>query len=204
MDGQEYLNQISAKNRPLKAPKRGIFSSKYFIISAIGVGALILIIIIGSLLGGGKGGEKNTGSALILHLNNTTEEIQKYQLEIKSSDLRSSSASLQSLLSTTSKDLTTYMEEKYDFKDNKVEKKMLAEADAAKEELDAELFDAKITGALDRTFAHKMAYEITLIQNEEVKMMKETKNDDVKSGLQKSYDSLEVLYPKFNDFSEAK
>ena len=204
MDGQEYLNQISAKSRPLQKPKSGIFSSKYFIIGAIGLGALILIMIIGAMLGGGKSSEKDIGADLILHLNYTTEEIQKYQPDVKSSDLRSSSASLQSLLSNTSKDLSTYMEEKYGFKDNKVDKKKLAEVEEEKTALDSELFEAKITGALDRTFAHKMAYEITLIQSEEEKMMKATKNDEVKSGLQKSYDSLEVLYPKFNDFSEAK
>ena len=55
MEGQEYLNQISADNRPVKTSKMsGIFSSKFFWVGVIGIALLIIIIIIGAALGGNK------------------------------------------------------------------------------------------------------------------------------------------------------
>ena len=60
MQGQEYLNQISASNRPVKKSKmNSILSSKLFMGGMIAVVALIVIINIGSILIGNKGGEKN-------------------------------------------------------------------------------------------------------------------------------------------------
>ena len=53
MQGQEYLNQISASNRPVKQSKlTNILSSKLFIGGMIALVALIIIMIIGSVLGG--------------------------------------------------------------------------------------------------------------------------------------------------------
>ena len=70
MDRQEYLNQISAVNRPAKGSKSGIFSSKFFWIGAIGVAALLLIIIMGAALGGNKGNSpKDKLYSLIAHIN---------------------------------------------------------------------------------------------------------------------------------------
>ncbi len=205
MDGQEYLNQISAANRPASKAggnKGGILSSKFVLVGIIGLAALVVVIVIGALLGGGKGGEKNIGTALILHLDSTKEVAQEYQNSVKSSELRSYCATLTGVLSNTSSDLTKYMEEKYDFKANKADKKLVEAANTAKDELNSELFEAKINGILDRIFAHKMAYEISLITAEETKLDKATKSDFVKEALSTSMSSLETLYDNFNNFSE--
>lgn len=204
MDGQEYLNQISASNRPTKNANMGFLRSKFFIIGVGGAVALILIIIIGAMLGGSKGDEKSLSSALLLHINNTAEEVQKYQPSVKSYDLRSSSASLQSILTTTGKEIENHLLEKYNLKDKKFDKKIIEKADQAKQALDDELFEAKINGALDWTFAHKMAYEISLILSEESSVMNKSKDEAYSDVLKKSSDSLENLYNIFNDFSEAK
>ena len=206
MDGQEYLNQISATNRPLAKTKGkgGILSSKFVLVGLIGLAVLVVIIIIGALLGGGKGGEKNLGSALILHIKNTTGEVQKFQPDIKSSELRSYSASLAGVLNDTKNKLSSYMTEQHDFNENKVDKKLIAAADTAKDELDTELFEAKINGILDRIFAHKMAYEITLIMTEETQLDKSTKSDSLKETISTSLGSLEKLYDSFNNFSEGE
>ena len=203
MDGQEYLNQISMQNRPVK--KSGVsklLSSKIFLVSMIGVVLLILIIIVGSILGGGKGGDKNLSFALKLHLDNTEEVIQDYQPNVKSSDLRSSSASLYSVLSNTNRELTDYITEKYNYKESDVSESIVSDAELARDELETGLFNAKIGGTLDRTYALKMAYEISLIKSEEAKIINSTKNSDLAGILTTSYNSLENLYNKFNDFSE--
>lgn len=205
MDGQEYLNQISATNRPVKKSKmNGILSSKFFLVGMVGLIALIIIIIIGAILGGNKGGEKNDGFRLILHIDNTAEVMKTYQPDVKSSDLRASSASLYGVLTNTSKDLTDYLTAKYDYKEKDVDKNIAEEATLQKDGLESELFEAKINGTLDRIYAHKMAYEVSTLMAEETKLYNETSKSDLKDLLDKSYNSLEKLYNNFNNFSETK
>ena len=205
MDGQEYLNQISATNRPEKSSKFSkILTSKYFLIGAIAVVALILIMVVGAALSSGKSNEKEDGYALLLHLNNTGELVNTYQSDVKSSELRASSASLGGVLSETSKQLDEYLTAKYNIKEKDIKKDIVDEANLQKDGLNSELFEAKINGILDRVFAHKMAYEIALISTEESKLIKTTKNDNLRDILTTSYDSLDNLYSKFNDFSETK
>ena len=208
MDSQQYLNQISEMSRP--APKSkgkgisGLLSSKFFLVGAIGVVLLIVIIIIGSILGGNKSDNKTLCYDLKLHLDNTAEVIEEYQQYVKSSDLRSSSASLLGVLTNTSRDLTTYLENTYNFKDKDISKTVVEQADLVKDDFLNELFEAKINGILDRIYAHKMAYEISLLTAEESQLYNSSKDESLSELLNTSYESLNNLYDKFNDFSETK
>lgn len=205
MDGQEYLNKISASNRPTKKSKLGgLLSSKMVMWGAVAVVALVIIIVIGALIGGSRKDIKTLGAALILHTSNTAEVISDYQDNVRSSDLRASAASLHQVLTVTNKDLSDYMSEKYNLKVKNISKDIATQANTAKDGLSNELFEAKINGALDRIFAHKMAYEISLIGAEESSIIKATGDSNLKELLEKNYSSLENLYDKFNDFSEAK
>ena len=206
MEGQDYLNQISAKARPAKKEKNGILHSKFFIVGAIGLIGLTIIIILGAVLGSNKGGEKNLAIKLAFHLEATADTIETYQPNIKSSGLRSNSASLKSVLLDTNKTLTDYLAEKYQAKDamKLADKGFVEEATTVKDGLMSELFEAKITGSLDRIFAHKMAYEISLVTSREIQLYKSTNNENLKGILDTSYNSLSNLYDKFNDFSETK
>ena len=208
MDGQEYLNQISATSKPAKKSMSGIFKSKFFIVGMVGIVGFIIIMIFGMILGSGKGGEKDVGYALKLHLDNTSEIIKTYQSDVRSSNLRSSSASLYGLLTNVDRELTTYLTEKYKIKENQIEKKInkkiVKEATEAKDALSTELFGAKINGILDRIYAHKMAYEISLLITEEGKMAEITKDTALKESLETSCRSLENLYESFSGFSETK
>ncbi len=204
MQGQEYLDQISAANRPIKNSNKGFLGSRFFTIIMIGLIAFIIIIIIGAILSGNKKNEKTLNFALKLHLDNIAAVISDYQPSVKSSDLRSSSASLSSVLTSTSRELTDYLTEKYDFKDKDIGKDLEEEATLSKDGLEADLFEAKINGSLDRIYAHKMAYEISLMMSEENKLINMTKNEALKDVLTKSYSSLDNLYDNFNSFSEAK
>lgn len=206
MDGQEYLNKISAELQPkTQKQKEGRLGPKIFIIVAIGVVAFILIAILGAALGGPNKGEKSKTFQLLAHLENTTEMIAEYQPSVKSSDLRSSSASLYSVLSNTKSELTEYATDKYKLKAMKdIDKNILEQAKTEQDALNEELFKGKINGILDRVYAYKMAYEISMLKLQEDDLYTVTHNDTLKDILNKSYDSLENLYDKFNNFSEAK
>ncbi len=205
MDGQEYLNQISASNRTNDQSKgKNFLTSKYFLFGAGAVIALIVIMIIGAVLSSGKSSEKDNSISLMLHVTNTVTTVDEYQQYIKSSDLRSSSSSFSGVLHNTEKDLLPYLESKYNYDAKKVSDKILAKTTSDNEALNNELFEAKINGILDRIFAHKMAYEITMIMAEESQIIKTTKNDGYRDLLNTSYSSLENLYNKFSDFSETK
>ena len=203
MDGQEYLEQISASNRPIKQSKPKIFSSKYFL---LGMGALVLfiiIIIIGSVLKSNKSSEKTLSYSLLLHINNASELIHKYQPDVKSSNLRSSSASLYGVLTNTSKSITEFLTEKYKYNEKDISKNITEEATLNKDGLEADLFEAKINGTLDRIYAHKMAYEISILTSEEAKILNTTGDSKLKEILTTSQTGLDNLYERFNSFSEA-
>ncbi|MBR2998640.1 hypothetical protein IKF34_02630 [Candidatus Saccharibacteria bacterium] len=204
MDGQEYLNQISASNRPVGQTKMNkILASKFFWVGAIGLVALIIVLIIGSLIDGGKDSAKNKLYALKLNINNTSSVVQDYQKLIKSSDLRSASASLVSVLSNTDSELTNYLTAKYNFTDKSIPENVVTEANAAKDALGADLFEARINGILDRVYTHKMVYEVAMLLNKEAAIINSSKDTELIELLTKSYNSLENLYNNFNDFSEA-
>ena len=96
------------------------------------------------------------------------------------------------------------MTEKYSFKDSDIDKKIVEQATSEKDGLEAELFEAKINGILDRIFAHKMAYEISLFLAEEDQLASNAGDETLTGLLVTSSESLENLYNKFNEFSETK
>ena len=205
MDEQEYLNQISADSRPVQPSKFSkIITSKFFLIGAISIVALTIIIIIGTVINANKTDIKSLSFSLKLHLDNTSSIINDYQNKIKSSDLRSSNASLSSIISSTNKKLTDFITNKFSYNAKNVSSKITDQANLEKDNLNAELFQAKINGNLDRIYAHKMAYQIQLLSTEESKIYKSTKDDELKSILSDSYNSLQTLYDSFNNFSETK
>ena len=204
MESQEYLNQLSAKVRPEKVLKGGLsfLNSIYVKIILGAVVALVLLALLGSLISGTRVDESTKVLSLSARISNTESVIKTYQTNIKSSDLRSNTASLSSVLSNTSRDITTYAAERYKSKSKEEQKAIDAKAASDKEELETELFSAKINGILDRIFAHKMAYEISVIATREEELINTTKNEELKEILTTSYESLANLYDEFNDFSE--
>ena len=189
----------------MKKSRSGILGSPIFKVAIIGVVLFILIVIIGSFLGGSQTGGKNQAISLKLHIDKTLAVISKYQPSVKSSTLRSSSASLYSVLSNTSRDLTNVMTSIYkDYKPGKEDPKLINTADLEQDALDSSLSDAKINGVLDKVYANKMAYEISLIATMEANLYDSTNNEALMDILSTSYDSLNNLYASFNDFSSTK
>ena len=204
MDNQEYLNQISAK--PAKAKKGfdigSLFGSKVVIFIAIAFVAFIAMAIIGALLGSNRGSALADTTDLSLHLESTGKVISEYQPQIKSSGLRSNSASLASIITATRGQLDAYLAEKTNDKNKNKTSNAQERIQAEQDALSKELFEARINGYLDRVYAHKMAYEIERFMNEETKIYNETSDDDLKEILDESYNSLENIYSSFNEFPE--
>ena len=204
MDSQDYLDQISKAARPVKPNKGGIgaiLSSKYFKWGIVALGLLVVIVLFGSMLGGRQTMEERCANLKLL-MDRDIQVIDEYQPKVKSSLLRSLSASLKGILTNTSSQLNTYMVEAYKYDEGKVKEAVIEEADLQRDALLNDLFAAKINGYLDRMYAHKMALEIYSIMGSESGIINSTNEAELKSLLSSSYDSLNNLYTQFNDFSE--
>lgn len=202
MDGQDYLNQISASVRPEKKSKMSFLNSTIFKVIVGAAVAFILLAIVGVILGGGKAGAKDQAIALKLNIDSTMTVISKYQPSVKSSDLRSSSASLYSVLSNTNRDLSSFITENYDYNSKNDDKKFAETVALERDGLDSALFQAKINGILDQVYANKMAYIISLIYSKEASLYNATNNKELESILTSSMNSLDNLYDKFNDYQK--
>ena len=206
MDSKEYLEQISAGVGPGKSAKKGgFFSSTIFKVILGGVVLFALIIGVGAALGGSKGPDtKDQALELNLYIESTMGAISNYQTKLKSSILRSHSASLNSVLSNTTRDVSSYLETAYGKSKAKATKAMKEAEKLHADGLDADLFQAKINGILDRIYAHKMAYEISIIMSKETGLRERINDSGFKGALDSSYSSLTNLYEQFNTFSETK
>ncbi|MBO4812601.1 hypothetical protein J5491_00395 [Candidatus Saccharibacteria bacterium] len=212
MDRQEYLNQISASNKPANTKTNGkfgnILSSKILWIVVGAVVLFIILAVLGSVISGSKSGVKEKLYSFDMHMDNSMDVFDKYRNKVKSSTLRSYYTTLSSLIVNVSGDLDSYMAEKYTGKNNTAKKvlgeKKIDQLNLEKDALENELFEAKINGNLDRVFEYKMTYEIATFMNEESDIANSTNDSDLVEILVNSYYSLENLHNQMSGFSESK
>ncbi|MDO4741949.1 MAG: hypothetical protein Q4A79_01055 [Candidatus Saccharibacteria bacterium] len=204
MDNRDYLNQLVQATRKEKGSKFSFMQSPIFKVVAIGLIVFMLLAIIGAVIGGSKTSAKDQGIYLNLYVSNTLNTVSKYQKELKSSELRSISASLYSILSNTNRELADYLKTTYDFSEGSESDGVKEEAKLQNDGLEADLFEAKISGTLDRIYAHKMVYEISFITSKELSLYNGSSDETLKEILATSYESLSTLYEKFSGFSETK
>ena len=136
----------------------------------------------------------------MLHIDNTNNSVDTYRENLKSSALRSYSASLNSVLSDTSNKLTAFATSAYEYKPKNVDPKVVAAATTAAQELNDELFVAKINGSLDNMYDLKMVYEISTIMTQEEAILAATKNEDLTGILSPSLESLSTIYKNFDEY----
>lgn len=204
MDRKEYLNQISNNAKPVK--KSGglpdfVHSKIFWVIIGV-LGLAVIIMIIGGVLSGSK---KDTPQdrlyTLLLRIDNTRSIVDEYQVDVKNSTLRGYGTSLSSILGNTSSQLTSYVTEVYKYKPKNVPEKIQTTATENADELNNELFVAKINADLDNIFDLKMVHEIAVITNQEADILNTTKNEDIIGILSPSLDSLTNLYDDFNEWT---
>ena len=208
MDKKEYLNQISSHptakspmmNKDWMGKIQAILHSKFLWIGVGCVVAFIVLAMIGGLLSGGRGDNKDRVYALSLRVSSLNDVISEYQNSVLSSELRGYSASLSSVLSNTATNLNNYISEYYKTKQKEIPKTITGPEEEAKQKLSDELFEARITGRLDQVYAQRMAIEISTIMDREETIHNSINNEQLDTMLSSSYDSLANLYPKFNEF----
>ena len=200
MDKQEYLNQISAHVAP---PKKGVpsfLTSKifWFIIGGILLAAFILIV--GNAATSGRVTVKDRVIELMLHVDNTNNAVNTYKNNLKSSALRSYSASLTTILGDTSSKLNNYAAQAYEYNPKKLDPEVATAAATAADELNNDLFTAKITGNLDNMYDLKMVYEISTIMTQAEAILNATNNEDLHNILTPSLESLDTIYKNFDEY----
>ncbi|MBQ6355230.1 hypothetical protein IJJ18_02310 [Candidatus Saccharibacteria bacterium] len=201
MDNMAYLNQISASNRPAKTSSGPFpFSPKIMIGLGAAIGAIILIIIIGSIFGGDKNSEQTLVQKLNLRSENLSRTIEEYNRDVKSSKLRSMGSSLRTVLNEASSRTSAILEE--DFSSKKTDKKVEESEATYIEEVNTALEDAKLNGLLDRVFVREMTYQIGILMSMESNISNKTKKSDLKDFLSGSYSNLENLYSEFSEYSD--
>lgn len=203
MDKQEYLNQISAHVAPPKKGLPNFLTSKifWFIIGALLFAALIMIV--GSAATSGRVTNEERVIELMLHVDNTNNAVNTYRYNVKSSALRSYSASLGTILSDISAKLNNYAVQVYEYNPKKPTPKIqtiMDNAALASQELNNELFTAKITGNLDNVYDLKMVYEISTIITQEEAILNSSDNPDLTNILAPSIDSLNTIYKNFDEY----
>ena len=207
MNNKEYLDQISANTQPAKAtggflgfnisPKLGKFVIGGFI-------AAVLIIIIGLIAGavGGGSSDRDYLDRIYLRSNNLMSAISSYNNRVKSSELRSMGNSLNAVLSETSYNVSTILKTDYEANAGKPEKaKIQQEEDADLASLTNSLENARISGRLDRIYAHNFTYAIEMLSALESEAINKSKNQNVITALSTSRSNLDQLYTQFDNFT---
>lgn len=206
MDNKTYLEQISSEARPIRSTK-GLFGlnipPKFLKIIIGAIVAAIIIIIVGSILSSinNKNSERSYLDKIYIRTDNLISTISSYSNRIKSSELRSMSNSLNAILVQTNYDILSYLQTNYELSNFEPEEEQtLTDENAYIEILNQSLENGRLNGILDRTYSREFTYEIGMLLSLESEAMTKAKNENLKSILSSSHESLEQLYPQFNNF----
>ncbi len=199
MNDLEYLNQISAGVNRQQKPV-GFFDKKMKIIFGVFAGVLLLFIVLIAANGSSQTPEVTATSELnrlYSRSNELIKTISDYNGSVRSSSLRSTGASLSTLLTEVSSTSASYLG---DTKSDELT------ADDAQNltDLVASLENARLNGILDRHYASEMYYQIRYLLIIEDSVRNRTADANLKSYLDSSYTSLSHLGETFNNFSESK
>ena len=162
------------------------------------------IMIIGGIasIAGGSSSEKDYLSRIYLRTNNLMEAITNYNKKVKSSELRSMGNSLNAVLVETNYSVSSILNSEYEVTPAKAaSEKITKEEDEDKEALMASLEDARISGRLDRIYAHNFTYAISMLSTLEADAIKKAKNTDTANSLTSSKANLDKLYEQFDEFN---
>ena len=210
MSNLEYLNQISASNRTPGAKKGGFslgnlnFSPTLVKVLIGGAILTVIMIIVGSILGGGSGApkERDTLDRISLRSGYLITTIKDYNKQIKSSELRSIAASMSSALTETNSTINNILKDEYDAKSNKPDKESTGtDEEALYNELNETLENARLNGLLDRTFAREMAYQASMMESLESDVLARTKKQSLLDYLPKSMNNFNTLSSDFDNFT---
>ena len=201
MDNIAYLEQISASNRPAKSSGIGDLMSPKLMLVLGGVAIIaIIIIIVGMLSGSGTSGV-DLISKINVRSDNLIETISTYNKQVKSSELRSITSSLSSVLTETSTKTSELLTSVY--KQKKVNESITKKEATYIEEVNTGLENARLNGLLDRNYVRELTLQTGLLMSMESEALNKIKNDDIKNVLSNSYANLANIYEILSSYSDS-
>lgn len=208
MNGQDYLDQISATTAPSgqssKFDFKNIISSKLFRIIGAAVIFIILLIIVGNILSSAANKGRDLAGQLELRLTNLSEMLKEESNEyLKDANLRSYNTHLSNILTDTNTRLTEYLVEAYNFNTKSIPTGIQKEEADYIEVLKAELEEARLNGLYDRTYVNSMSTEINLIIALEENILERTNNETLTDILNQSTSSLTSILESFENFNNS-
>lgn len=210
MNNKDYLDKIASEARPLTASAPGFLGSalhlsmKQLKIIGIAIAAIFLVLIIAMIASSGnKNTERDYVDTAYLRTKDLSKVIDDYRTKIRSSELRSMTMSLKSVLLETNYALSSTLTNNFEAKNPDTPEKESTATDetAIIGELTASLEEARLNALLDRVFAREYTYQISLLISLETDIINRTKIDLLKSSLTSSRSNLETLHEQFDNFS---
>lgn len=205
MDNLEYLQQIAKANRPLP-PAQPVKSQTSTLIKIIvgGIVAFIAVVILGIALGnmGAKTGD--LAKQIYVRANNLNTTVTTYNKSLKSSRLRSISTSLSGTLINTTGQLSTYLGSLKEGDKNALipsESVLNSETELANA-LNTSLNNAKLNGILDRTYAHQISLQVSLLLSLEAQLIARQPDQPLLSIIEQSYSSLSTIQTSLEEYSD--
>ena len=207
MNNKEYLEQISSESRKKTSSNNGFFG--FNISPRLGkiiIGAFIaavLIMIIGGIasIAGGSSSESDYLGRIYLRTNNMMSAISAYNNKVKSSELRSMGNSLNAVLTETSYNVSTILKEEFEADPAKAKNSIQEEEEADGTALNDSLENARISGTLDRIYAHNFTYAIGMLSALESEALHKAKNQRTTDALTTSKNNLDQLHDQFENFT---
>lgn len=198
----EYLNQIAQDNRATlgKADKGLPIDPKWLKIIGIGIVGVIIIMIVGSILGGLGTKSRDNLDRIFARTRNLGESIAEYNDKVKSSELRSMGNSLSAVLTETNSKVGNLLTTEYGTTEPRDENVTTEEANHI-QEVNSNLNYGRINGLMDRYFVREMSREIALLMSLETETMSETNDANVKEVMASSWNNLNKLSTSFEDYS---
>jgi hypothetical protein len=193
----DYLNQIA----PQQQQRKMLNSMPKKILFFLGI-AVFLVIILVIIINVFTGGQKRSVEELAARLTSTAAIAKNSQKELKSSQLRSLNAGLQTYFTNTTRESSTPFQAvgvntaKLSSSINESETKITAATNKRLE-------DARFNAVFDRTYAREMAYQLGTLQVLFTQAYNGTNSASLKTYLDKSYKDLAPIQEGFADFSDS-
>ena len=209
MDKMAYLQQIAGDDNSAnhKASKSDNFLAKFFNIwTLVGAVGLLVLIIGGSMIINAFNKVDTKDRDLLVqsywqanYLSQQT--IQKYAREVKNSDIRNMTASLNSTLNEILVNGKNLLESEYGVKSGGSEKDAIAATEkTTNDELNARLEDGRLSGLLDRTYLREITMQIAYLRSYQSGVVERAKKAKVRQFSQKVTENLDNIYKQFHDF----
>lgn len=205
MDNFEYLNQISRSTHASKHAKPAKSGLAKIPIAKFAIGGVVLFFLlmaIGALLGSIKSKPQTLTKQLYTRTMSVNENITTFNRSVKSSRLRAIGASLSSVLTHTSKQLSDYLSSTSSDKDPLALDKSLAESEASfSEAIKLSLTNAKLNGILDRTYENQLSLQVSLLLSLNSQLLARTKDPNLIQILNTFGSSLQTIHQNLENYS---